>query len=414
MASEKPSKSAPPSSNWLALQKKIARPKSSDTSPRTSVSAFVARKRRKLSHTPETPSTSTEIRQTTTESHTFPRGASAEADVLLQDTDELKNGESLMQLRRLVIGEVEHPASHQRPGKYLALDCEMVGVGIDGAESSLARVSLVNYYGFVLLDAFVQQRERVVDYRTEFSGIRPSDMVHARPFEDVQKEVADLLQDRILVGHAVHNDLKALLLSHPRPHTRDTQSLAHKHKIWRGRRPALRHLAKQELGLTIQGGEHSSVTDARATMALFRLHRRTWEKNVRPLPLPHHKSSGSATPEPSALRKRPRAESLSQSSDEPGEDSEGREGATDISIAPSQVDKGKAKKKGKTRTVSAESFPGGGRKGVSSGLSTVVKRAGGSAGGRTRVKTKTKEKWWKDLGGGTSGDSKGSVRLKVG
>ena len=75
----------------------------------------------------------------------------------------------------------------------------------------------------------------------------------------MQKEVADLLKDRILVGHAVHNDLKALLLSHPRPQTRDTQLLAHKHKVWRGRRPALRHLAKQELGLTIQGGEHSSV-----------------------------------------------------------------------------------------------------------------------------------------------------------
>lgn len=37
--------------------------------------------------------------------------------------------------------------------------------------------SLVNYHGVVLMDEFVRQRERVVDYRTEFSGIRPSDMV---------------------------------------------------------------------------------------------------------------------------------------------------------------------------------------------------------------------------------------------
>lgn len=81
----------------------------------------------------------------------------------------------------------------------------------------------------------------------------------ARPFDEVQRQVADLLKDRILVGHAVHNDLKALLLSHPRPHARDTQLLAHKHKVSRGRRPALRHLVQQELGLTIQSGEHSSV-----------------------------------------------------------------------------------------------------------------------------------------------------------
>ena len=30
----------------------------------------------------------------------------------------------------------------------------------------------------------------------------------AEKFDDVQKEVASLLQGRILVGHAVHNDLK--------------------------------------------------------------------------------------------------------------------------------------------------------------------------------------------------------------
>lgn len=30
----------------------------------------------------------------------------------------------------------------------------------------------------------------------------------AKPFEEVQKQVADLVKDRILIGHAVHNDLK--------------------------------------------------------------------------------------------------------------------------------------------------------------------------------------------------------------
>lgn len=56
----------------------------------------------------------------------------------------------------------------------------MVGVGIDGKESSLARVSVVNYHGAVLLDELVKQRERVVDYRTEWSGIRPGDMVNGK------------------------------------------------------------------------------------------------------------------------------------------------------------------------------------------------------------------------------------------
>ena len=100
-------------------------------------------------------------------------------------------------------------------------------MGLEGAESSLARVSLVNFYGAEMLDVFVCQRERVVDYRTQWSGIRDTDMVHgeyavmcgivcelltsvwiAKPFKEVQKQVADLLEDRILVGHAMHNDLK--------------------------------------------------------------------------------------------------------------------------------------------------------------------------------------------------------------
>jgi RNA exonuclease 4 len=56
-------------------------------------------------------------------------------------------------------------------------------VGID-AKSSLARVSLVNYYGTVILDEYVKPRERVVDYRTRWSGIRPSDMVNGMSFMD--------------------------------------------------------------------------------------------------------------------------------------------------------------------------------------------------------------------------------------
>ena len=64
------------------------------------------------------------------------------------------------------------------PGRYLALDCEMVGVGMNASESSLARVSVVNYHGTVILDEYVKQRKRVVDYRTRWSGIRASDMVN--------------------------------------------------------------------------------------------------------------------------------------------------------------------------------------------------------------------------------------------
>lgn len=52
----------------------------------------------------------------------------------------------------------------------------MVGVGPEGSESTLARVSIVNYHGAVVLDRFVRPREKVTDYRTWVSGVREEDL----------------------------------------------------------------------------------------------------------------------------------------------------------------------------------------------------------------------------------------------
>lgn len=88
----------------------------------------------------------------------------------------------------------------------------MVGVGGRFNErSSLARVSIVNYHGHVLLDTFVRQKERVTDYRTWVSGVRAQDLTNAPTFETVAAQVADILKDRILIGHAVHHDLEVSL-----------------------------------------------------------------------------------------------------------------------------------------------------------------------------------------------------------
>lgn len=53
----------------------------------------------------------------------------------------------------------------------------MVGVGPEGVESSLARVSIVNFHGSVVLDTFVKQKEKVVDYRTWVSGVTVADLI---------------------------------------------------------------------------------------------------------------------------------------------------------------------------------------------------------------------------------------------
>ncbi|KAL8986903.1 MAG: hypothetical protein Q9177_003843 [Variospora cf. flavescens] len=164
-------------------------------------------------------------------------------------------------------------------GKYIAIDCEMVGVGpAPDNESIIARVSIVNYHGHQVYDSFVQPKEAVTDYRTWVSGITPQLLRKARTFETVQADVARLLDGRILVGHSIKNDLEALLLGHPKRDIRDTSRHPAYRKYAGGRTPGLKKLAKLILGVDIQGGEHSSIEDARATMLLFRREKDGFER----------------------------------------------------------------------------------------------------------------------------------------
>jgi len=170
-------------------------------------------------------------------------------------------------------------SSTAEAGKYIAIDCEMVGVGPNpDAESALARVSMVNYHGDQLYDSFVQPKEAVTDYRTHVSGITPQLLQSARTFEIVTADVAKLLDNRILVGHAVRHDLDALLLSHSKRDIRDTSKHAPFRRLAAGRTPGLKRLAREVLGVDIQRGEHSSIEDARATMLLFRRNKDDFER----------------------------------------------------------------------------------------------------------------------------------------
>ncbi|KAK5670415.1 3'-5' exonuclease [Batrachochytrium dendrobatidis] len=166
-------------------------------------------------------------------------------------------------------------------GKYVAIDCEMVGVGLKGSQSMLARVSIVNYHGHVILDEFVLPEEDVTDYRTKYSGIRPALLKSkGRAFKEVQQKVADILKDRIVIGHAVKHDFEALMLTHPSRSIRDTST----YKPFRNPKTnsiqSLKKLAAEYLGLSIQNNEHSSVEDAQATMKLYHLHRADWERQL--------------------------------------------------------------------------------------------------------------------------------------
>ena len=177
--------------------------------------------------------------------------------------------------------------------EIVAMDCEMVGVGEDGSRSVLARVTVVNEYGNVILDTFVQATERVTDYRTKVSGVRPRDLKNAPKFVDVQKMVSKLIDKKIVVGHGLKHDFRALLLNHPRERTRDTalyhlftrplrstERCVEGAPRGRGSR-SLKELTRTHLRMKIQDGEHSSAEDARAALFLYAKYKRKWEKSLK-------------------------------------------------------------------------------------------------------------------------------------
>jgi len=164
--------------------------------------------------------------------------------------------------------------------RIIGMDCEMVGVGEDGIDSIVARVSLVNHYGHVIYDTYVSPSEEVSDYRTSVSGIRSHHLKDAPSFDEVRKKVMEIISGKLLVGHALHNDLKVMALIHPWSQIRDT-SKYQPFVVQMGGTPSLKKLVGKFIGINLQEGEHCSVQDAQAAVRLYTMFREEWENHIR-------------------------------------------------------------------------------------------------------------------------------------
>ncbi|KAL4966367.1 ribonuclease H-like domain-containing protein [Aspergillus stella-maris] len=107
--------------------------------------------------------------------------------------------------------------------KALALDCEMVLV--EGERTELAFLSVVDFFtGDVLINNYVKPTKRVINWSTRYSGITRTAMNAAIAAgqaldgwpgaQQALWQYADA--ETILIGHSLHNDLKALRIIHPK------------------------------------------------------------------------------------------------------------------------------------------------------------------------------------------------------
>jgi RNA exonuclease 4 len=166
------------------------------------------------------------------------------------------------------------PITSSDPSDYLALDCEMVGVGRKGSYSRLGEVAIVDWDGKTIYHSYVKPEEEVTDYRTPHSGLTKEILdSKGRPFSQVQAEVLEVLRGHIVVGHALENDFRALKIRYIPEFTRNTAKLPMFQQVDRTGRLMPRRLqaiAKNFLGETIQVAEHDPAEDARAAMELYK------------------------------------------------------------------------------------------------------------------------------------------------
>ncbi|CEF69503.1 RNA exonuclease 4 [Strongyloides ratti] len=197
-----------------------------------------------------------------------------------KDCQELKDLHSIEYLYQCDFTEIGGVVNIENVTNIVALDCEFVGVGIKGKNNALARVSIVSDKREIIYDKYVKVLEPVVDYRTYVSGITPKHLEKGENYFTVRNEVKCILDGRIIVGHDLRSDLKALKMPHfPNSYIRDTARFPgfDKYKSDRERSISLKNLMKRVFQIDIQRGSHDSVEDAKSAMRLYNTYKNDFE-----------------------------------------------------------------------------------------------------------------------------------------
>ncbi|KAK8846644.1 PAB-dependent poly(A)-specific ribonuclease subunit PAN2 [Kwoniella newhampshirensis] len=192
--------------------------------------------------------------------------------------------------------KVLQPEEMPKPGTLVAIDAEFVALQqeemefrSDGTKNilrpshmSLARVSVLRGEGQLegkpFIDDYIHTSEAVVDYLTEFSGIKAGDLdPNNSPHTLVPLKVAykklRLLVDLgcIFIGHGLSKDFRTINIFIPPEQVMDTVNI---YTIpGRQRKLSLRFLAWYLLKKDIQTHSHDSIEDARFALLLFKLWR---------------------------------------------------------------------------------------------------------------------------------------------
>ncbi|KAH9857626.1 ubiquitin carboxyl-terminal hydrolase-domain-containing protein [Lenzites betulinus] len=182
-----------------------------------------------------------------------------------------------------------------RPGTLIAIDAEFVKMELEETEYrsdgtkkvirparlSLARVSVLRgdgaKEGVPFIDDHIHTSEIVVDYLTEYSGIKLGDLNpnmsrHTlTPLKVVYKKLRLLVDSGcIFIGHGLSKDFRIINIFVPPEQVIDTVDLYYLEN--RQRRLSLRFLTWFVLKENIQMDMHDSIEDALSALKLYKVH----------------------------------------------------------------------------------------------------------------------------------------------
>ncbi|CAG5109770.1 Oidioi.mRNA.OKI2018_I69.chr2.g4262.t1.cds [Oikopleura dioica] len=184
--------------------------------------------------------------------------------------------------------------SEDQKDKILALDCEMCGNTRPREERHLEKryvlkATLIDGHGNIIFDELCIPEKTDEDMKTDIHGITKQDLQGKQSYLDLIEKVKVLVKDKIVVGHSLDADLKGLgynktekkriPFEHPFKLQRDT---AERFQWTTGKkRPSLKELAKNHIGVTIQEGIHDSKEDAFAALLIYAKYYDSWEISLK-------------------------------------------------------------------------------------------------------------------------------------
>ena len=155
------------------------------------------------------------------------------------------------------------------------------------AEVSVAgRCAVVDYNYQVLYDSFIRPSPSTTVI-INWKGIRPREILDAPSLDEAREEILELLKNKLVVAHDIRHDLASLQIllgAHIHPgNIRDTSNCRILLRMagipTRFPRTSLRRLALRVLRRRVQTKTpHCPVEDATATMGLYKVVEKEWER----------------------------------------------------------------------------------------------------------------------------------------